>query len=210
MNIDNKFFYVMGKVTDAMILSILFVISCVPLVTIGASLTALYYTMHKVIRHDRGYLWQQYKHAWKENFWQATICWVIFLALAILLGFDLRLTYRMFLAGEALGKIYYFFVVLLVLEAIWAAYTFAYIARFQNKTKIILKNCAMIMIYHFPASLAVLLTLGLSAFALYLVPALIIVIPALVAWLLEFFLERVFRNYMDPSDLEQEEMDRND
>ena len=78
-----------------------------------AATTALYYTTHKVLRCDRSYLWKEYKRAWKENFKQATICWLIFAGIGALLGFDIYVMYGIFRAGSPYGSAYVFFAVLL-------------------------------------------------------------------------------------------------
>ena len=70
---DNTLLSILGKITDSLLLCLLYLLSCLPIITIGAATTALYYTTHKVLRCDRSYLWKEYKRAWKENFKQATI-----------------------------------------------------------------------------------------------------------------------------------------
>ena len=52
-NWDNIVFQMLGKLVDCVWVSILWVICCIPVFTIGASTTALYYTVHKSIRGDR-------------------------------------------------------------------------------------------------------------------------------------------------------------
>ena len=51
-NMDNKFFTVMGRVADLIMLNVVFLICCLPIVTIGASLTALHYVTLKMARND--------------------------------------------------------------------------------------------------------------------------------------------------------------
>ena len=66
---DNTLLSILGKITDSLLLCLLYLLSCLPVITIGAATTALYYTTHKVLRCDRSYLWKEYKRAWKENQW---------------------------------------------------------------------------------------------------------------------------------------------
>ena len=47
MNYDNIFIRMLSRVGDAMLLSILFVLSCVPIITIGTAFTSLNYTAMK-------------------------------------------------------------------------------------------------------------------------------------------------------------------
>ena len=55
-NIDNKFFRALNKLVDMVILSFCWIISCIPVFTIGAASTALYDTSRRVIHRDEGYL----------------------------------------------------------------------------------------------------------------------------------------------------------
>ena len=78
MNYDNIFIRMLSRVGDAMLLSILFVLSCVPIITIGTAFTSLYYTAMKGISGDDGYIWKFYTRSFKQNFKQATGMWMLF------------------------------------------------------------------------------------------------------------------------------------
>ena len=84
-NIDNKFFRALNKLVDMVILSFCWIISCIPVFTIGAASTALYDTSRRVIHHDEGYVWRGYWHAFKVNFKQATKAWLVQLIILIVL-----------------------------------------------------------------------------------------------------------------------------
>ena len=47
---DNKFFEDLGKISDIVILNFLFIISCIPIITIGASVTATYSVAMKMTK----------------------------------------------------------------------------------------------------------------------------------------------------------------
>ena len=72
-NWDNIVFQMLGKLVDCVWVSILWVICCIPVFTIGASTTALYYTVHKSIRGDRGYTTRTFFGAFRDNFKAATL-----------------------------------------------------------------------------------------------------------------------------------------
>ena len=110
-----------------------------------------------------------------------------------MLGFDIYVMYGIFRAGSPYGSAYVFFAVLLMAEILWMVYTFAYIARFQNSTKEVLRNSAIMTVIHIPKSLALLAVLGVGAF---------LIIPVLCAWFAEVILESVFVNYIKEEDRE--------
>ena len=51
-DMDNKFFWFMSKVADLCILNIICVVCCIPIITAGASITAMYYVTLKMLRNE--------------------------------------------------------------------------------------------------------------------------------------------------------------
>lgn len=208
-NMDNGVFRVLAKIIDCIYLSLIFLITCIPIFTIGASLTALYYTVQKVLRNDRGYVSSEYWHAFKTNFKQGTIIWLIVMVIGLILFGDLKITQAMDETGSPLGKMYMFFGVLLVLEVIWCSYLFPYLARFENTTKIIMKNAAYIAILNLPKTLLLALLMLVFGLVVYIMPITILIVPAVLMWLENLILEKIFRKYMSEEDkAAEDEMNR--
>ena len=88
-NYDNPVWRFIGKFWDVLIVNILWGICSVPVFTIGASTTAMYYVTLRLARDEDGYTIRSFFKSFKENFKQATIIWLIFLLVGALLGFDL-------------------------------------------------------------------------------------------------------------------------
>ena len=88
-NYDNPVWRFIGKLGDLIILNVLWLITSIPIVTIGASTTALYYVTLKLVRDEDGYTIRSFFKSFKENFKQSTIIWLIMLAVGLLIGFDL-------------------------------------------------------------------------------------------------------------------------
>ena len=88
-NVNNPLMRALSKLFDIGWLSLIYVVFCVPLVTIGAATTSLYYVSAKVLRKDRGYVWSEFWHSFKLNFKPATLIWLIFAAIYGLLYFNL-------------------------------------------------------------------------------------------------------------------------
>ena len=72
-NMDNFFFRFMGKFFDAAVLSIVFTLCCIPVITIGPATTALYYATVKSVRRDRSYPIKEFFHSFKRDFRQSFI-----------------------------------------------------------------------------------------------------------------------------------------
>lgn len=204
-NFDNVVFRALGKMVDCMVVSFLWFLFSLPIFTIGASTTALYYTVHKSIRRSRGYIYSGFWHAFKTNFKQSTIMWLIMMVIYGVLYFDAYVMNAFLMNGETIGYLFYLFLILFVLVLVWSFYVFAYTARFENTKLAIFKNCAVIGLVNFPSSLLVLVTVVVSAFLIYLIPILLFLVPACSFISLDLILERVFRKYMSPEDLAAEE-----
>lgn len=93
---DGGFAKVFGKIADVVCLSLLWLLSSLPVITMGAGFCALYTTVYKVIRYDRTGLWQEYWHSFCQNFKQATVSWICLLAVYFLIGFSGLNAYAMF------------------------------------------------------------------------------------------------------------------
>ena len=81
----------MGRVADLLLLNFLCILCCIPIVTAGASITALYYVTLKMARDEESYIARSFFRSFKQNFKQATIINIIMLLTAAVLFIDLRI-----------------------------------------------------------------------------------------------------------------------
>lgn len=204
LNLDNPFFHALGKLVDCLWGSILWLLCCIPVITIGASTTALYYTVHKSILGGRGYITRNFFKSLKENFKQATISWLAVLAVWLVLAADIAITHKVLLSGSRMGMFFYFFLFVMVFAVGWACYVFPYIARFANTVKNTLQNGFFMELKHLPWSLLLVVILAAALLLAWLIPVLAFLIPSVTALMFDLVLERIFRGYMSPEDLEKE------
>ncbi len=201
---DNKFFTGLGKLVDCVWLSLLWFICSIPVITMGAASTALYYAVHKSIRGNRGYTTRNFFSAFKDNFKQSTLVHLVWLVVMVVLVGDIYITRAVLLSGSSLGLFFYFFLVLTAVAIGWACYMFPYIARFENTVMATLKNGILLEIRHLPWSLLlIVLMLGFMLLS-YMIPLFLFIVPSVVALAFDFILERLFRKYMSKEDLERE------
>ena len=204
-SVDSPLYRFLSRVLDILKLNFLWILGSLPVFTIGASTTALYYTVHKSIRGDRGYTTRTFFGAFRDNFKAATLPYLIWLAVMIILGCDAYITYQVLKTGSMKGAFFYFFLIMIAVAIMWSAFLFPYIARFENTVKQTLKNAFLLMIRHLPWALLLLVILIASALSIYIIPVLLVVIPAVASIVFDFILERLFRRYMSPEDLAREE-----
>lgn len=132
-NLENPIWVFMGKVFDMLVLTILWVVTSIPLITMGASTTALYYVAMKQARNEEGYIIQQFFHSFKTNFYQATKVFVVILAIGVFLVVDL-LWYYQFKNGLGV-MIFFMFFILTVLYGMVITYSFPLLARCETNIK---------------------------------------------------------------------------
>lgn len=205
LNIDNKFFQSIGKLVDCVCLSMLWFFLSIFIIPAGAATTALYYAVNKVIRNGRGYMGKEFWHAFRTNFKQSTIVWLIVLAIYALMGSDAYITYQYAVAGEKIGTLYIVFFILMLFVTMWVNYLFPYIARFENTTKVILKNTLIISLANLGWTVLMFLILAIMVYAIYILPFLVFILPAIYMWIISVFMEKIFRKYMTPEDIEAED-----
>ena len=203
-NADNKFFQGLNKIIDCICLSLLWMLLSIPVVTAGAATTALYYTVNKVIKNNRSYIWTEFWHAFRTNFKQSTCVWLILIVLYAIMGTDCYIMYQFAKAGESYGSFYIVFAVLILFVTMWANYLFPYIARFENGLKAILKNCAIIALLNIWKTILVMILFIGAVVAVYWFPPAVFIIPSVYMLLANLLLEKVFIKYMTPEDIEAE------
>lgn len=90
-NMEGPLFRFGNVVADIMILSLIWTIFSIPIFTIGASTTALFYVTTRRLSDKEGYLMRDFLSSFKANFKQATLIWLAWLGLALLISANLRL-----------------------------------------------------------------------------------------------------------------------
>ncbi len=87
-NQDSAVMKVLGKVADLIILNFLWLIFSIPIITIGASTTALYYMGWKIKNDEDNHIIRTFIRVFKDNFKQATFIWILMMGVVILIIID--------------------------------------------------------------------------------------------------------------------------
>lgn len=201
---NNKVFRVLSVFADCLLAGVLWIFTSIPLITIGASSAALYYTVNKCIRNDRSYIWKEYFPAFRSNFKKATLIWMIFLVLGVFLFLDINLMKQALEQNSPLGTLYYFFLVLSAVVLAWAFYLFPYLARFEENIREILKKSFVFMIVNIGWSVLLVLVFVACVFLCNDIQSLVFLFPGGFCLLQNYILEKIFRKYMRPEDLRKE------
>lgn len=193
---DNKVFSALNKFVDCIVASVLWIAGCLPVITVGTSTTALYYTVYKAIRCDRGYVGKNFWSAYRSNFKQTAKIWFMMLVILAMIVFDLHLFRPQPDQPVWVGVCYYFIVGIAFLFVIWNIFIFTYSARFENNIRDVLKNAALLAVSHLPWSLGMLLLLLGILVIVYVIPPLLFVAPAALFFVYSYILEMIYQKIM--------------
>ena len=146
---DSPLMRFLTKIADLMVLNILFCVTSIPLITIGASWTALYSVTLKMVRDEEGSVSRSYFRSFRQNFRQATLLWLGVLVVLALLVLDIRVLNGM-AGGTAPGLLRVGVEILALLGIMVLQYLFPSLARFEASLADTLKNACMMVLAHLP------------------------------------------------------------
>ena len=151
-SIESKFMQMLNRLCDVVILNVLYLLTCLPVFTIGAANAALYTVSFQMIRHRESGIFKSYFRAFRENFGQATVIWLLLAVIGVPALWALRLFYTMD------GMLRYLFVVyltILLMVLFTGSFVFPLISQFANTLKASLKNALILSLGNLPRTIFV-------------------------------------------------------
>lgn len=182
-------------------LNALFLITCIPIFTIGASLSALYTVTLQESRKEYGYIYSTYLKAFKRNFLSATGAFLSELFFALIFIFNAAFWGAQ---NTVLGNLFLLIMTgLLVLLSMVFLYSFPLIARFQNSIKQTIKNSIYLALNHPKTTLALLMIHALAVVLLlyvsYMKTFMLILGFSFLAYCCSFLFNKIFAKYEETS-----------
>jgi len=154
-SINSKFMSGLNRIVDIVFLNLIFIVTCIPIFTIGASITALYTVTLKLASHDEIYVVKTYIKSFKLNFKQSTKVWLIEVAAFLIIYIEMRIC-RDF---DFFFKIPVLFILccLLIVFGISIIFVFPIIAKIDAPLKNIFINSICIPLSNLAAMITVIL-----------------------------------------------------
>ena len=193
-DLNNPFWNFMGKLVDVMWLNILWLLCCIPIVTIGPATTALYYVMLKLVKDEEGSLTKNFFHSFKQNLKQGMIIGCIMLLVGLFFWFDIQ-----YYLQQNTTFSFILVVVMMILTVVYicmSIYIYPILARFDNTVKNIFYHTFLISIRHLPKTIAMLVLTVLVIMIQLFMPFLVILGYGLVAFLNSYLLVGILEQYM--------------
>lgn len=191
--LDSPFFRFLTNFGNIIIVSILWVLGCLPVITIAASTSALYYTCVKVILHGRGYVIKDFIHSYKDNLKQGSLITLLSLTIAGILFMNHAYITHLEQAPIYLISMYrcslLFFSGMLL-------YIIPNLSRFRVSFLALLKLSLFMMIRHFYRTFIMMVLLVAASILILSIPVTLLFLPGLYMILKSLVMEKILKKYM--------------
>lgn len=191
-NLESPMMQMLTRIGDMILLNVLFLLCCIPVITAGASIAAMHKMLQEIVYDTDSSTVKGFFRAFKANFKQATIVWLVMLAVILSLGCDFLLIVTYFSGTEAIRWMIILLAVLAVLVSCVAAYMIPLLVRYENRLRQHLNNAVILAVIKLPRTLGLL--------ALNFLPLIILVldlnvfIQTLIFWV---FIGFSFTTYLE-------------
>ena len=192
---DSKMYKIGMVIGEMFLLGILWLVFSLPLITIGASTTALYYVTTKKASGKDDYIYKPFIQAFKSNFVKSTSVYLILAATGFFIWTNLHILGQINLGwlGILVNLALYF---VLAHLAFIATHVFCIMARFETASVIAALRTGLYMSYrHFKTTLACLLLLFAVIIATFIFPALFVFNMGVYGYLSSYLFVKVFRKH---------------
>jgi uncharacterized membrane protein YesL len=194
-NPENSFWEFMTNMTNVLFVGLIWLICCIPIITIGASTTALYDYTLKMADNREGYVLKSFFRSFKDNFIKSTLLWILMLLGAGFLVVDGYICLRM---GTPFGKFLFFAIAAIgIMYIIICIYIFPVLAFFQVNIKEGVKNACIMGVGSLPITVLIIIILAMGGLIIYAAPYLIFALGSFAAYVSSFCFLSVFRKFVN-------------
>lgn len=206
---EGGFFAAMDKLGSLFWLNILCIVCSIPLFTIGASVTAMYYVTLKMARDEECYITKEFFRSFKQNFRQSTIIWLISAAAGFVFVMDFRLLSVSAQNGSPVPFSRVITVIIGAMVIVFCmveSYVFPLLAKFDNSVRNTVKNALLLSIRHLPWTALIIICNFIFPVAvifsiyrqvmLWIIPIALCLGISVTAYLASFMFVRIFDRYI--------------
>lgn len=209
-HITNSWLYRTGAaIGNVVIMSALFMLFCLPIVTAGASASALYYTVYRKYRKKYDSITQDFMRSLKENLKDGIIIHLLYTFFCAVVGFNLYFAF-FGINGVKLPE-WYIIVSFIPLLPVVFSYPFVYplLARFKNNIKGTITNSITLCMMNFPKFILIWLILIVALAVTICFPPAMLVTPVAATYLIQMITEKAFASASRVENARQETAEEN-
>ncbi len=193
---QSKFMEYADKAADLCLLSLAWLLTSLPIITLGVSSTALYYAVTKSVRKDCGHAVREFFSSFRQNFKHGSIITLILLPLMTLVVHSMIVNEIEITQTAATTALFLLQCIILILGVFVSVYVFAILSRFSFSVWQCLQTAFTLAARHIFTTVLLAAILLVSSELIYRLPFLIVILPGIMTLISSMLLERVFRKYM--------------
>ena len=210
-HITNSWLYRAGKsIGDVVTISLLFVVFCLPVFTIGVSVSALYYTVYRRYFKKDDNISKNFMSAFKCNLKNGIIIHIIYSAYSAIVGFNIYFSLFGF-NGTKLPEWYTVISFIPVLPLVFTLpFLYPLVARFSNSVKGTIKNSFTLCMMNFPKFLLIWLIAAAALLICVAFPPALLLVPTGAVCLIQLITEKAFAAVISRTRSQEEKDDGNE
>lgn len=184
------------KFIDLLLLNALWVMTCIPVMTIGLATAAALDVVKRDIFGGDGSVVVDYFRALRGNGKQAFITGLVYALIAAVLVVDIVMLRTLLQSGSGLGNYWLIPLLLLLFATSVFFWVCAHIAFFRQSLRQIVRNCFMLSMMHFPISIVTVVLGALCGLCVWIYPGTLFLAPVLFLLPVCYLMDRAFSNYI--------------
>lgn len=193
---EGKLHNALCKLADCVCLSLIWFIMSLPIITLGASTTALYTTTEVVIKKESGPLLSTFWKAFKGSFKQSTFAFVAIVFLLLVMGANYYFVINVFADSLSSRAFIFLMTCVSIAVAMWTEYLLYYFSKFSGTIREVMKNTFIISLVN-PFWTILLLVISVCSLIIVLsIPVSILFLPVVYALVRIKIYDKVFRKYL--------------
>lgn len=189
--LNNKFYLLWEKAANFFLLNLLWVIACIPIVTIFPATAAMYGVIREWKMDGETSVLKPFWNNFKLHFKKSLLFEIIWVLIASLLFYDFQIVFQVTSTGFIPVKI-----ILVLITATFLCMStliFPLIIQYDLKLKDAIKNMFIISFAYFPTTLLIVISGGMLFLVVYILPITLFILVSLYSYLHFHLSHQVFR-----------------
>lgn len=189
---EGNYARVMNFIWNLLVLNFLWIVCCLPIVTIGASSTAAYYAAAKVLRHKNGKIPSEFFRSFRLNLRQSLPLSILSLLLLLVLAAECIYLYSD--SSVPAAVVCLFMAMLLIILALFG-YLWPCLSRFSKGSFSLFQMSMVLTFRHFFTTIELLALVCICIVGIYFMPWGILIFPGAAWYLSTYLMERILLKY---------------
>jgi uncharacterized membrane protein YesL len=189
--LDTRVYRWLEVATDFFLLNLMWLVACLPVVTIFPSTAAMFGVVRDWVRGKEGSLTRTFITRFRENLGQSLLVGAIWTVFGVALFLDFLVASQLSFGAEVVLK--FLLVLVSALYAFGSVYLFPVMVHYEADWKTVIRNSLLMSIGRLPTTVMCLVLLAVMVGLTVIVPFLVIITGSITAYFVYRLCDREFR-----------------